>query len=102
MRPIFAWAGASSEVEPKHSRGSIVRLLKVLKLIGREPRSLSDIEQVTGYRIVAIRGYVKRLHRNGLIYVSHWSRVKVGTADRRRAIYSLQSSPYTQEDREPA
>lgn len=99
MRPIFAWAGAGSDTEPKSSRGSTIRMIKVLKLIGRGARTTSDIERITGFRVVAIRGYLKRLHRNGLIYVSSWARVRSGPAEVWDPSYSMQSVPYTCEDR---
>lgn len=99
MRPIFAWVGAVSDADPRSSRGSIIRMIKVLKLLGKEPRTISDIERATGFRVVAIQGYLKRLHRNGLIYVSGWTRLRPGPTERWRPTYSLQGVPYGCEDR---
>jgi hypothetical protein len=97
-RPVYEWTG-DPESGPRICRGSMEKMLRVLKMMLRGQCTARGLVDGTGFKPATVRGYVRRIHRGGMVYVSGWVRHAPGA--RLQAVYSPQSHPFGQEDVAP-
>ena len=97
-RPVYSWTGDSGG-GPRVCRGSMDKLLRVIKLMLQGRWTSRALSGATGFKVPTVRGYVRRNHRGGLVYVSGWVRPAPGA--RKQAVYSPQSQPFHEQDVAP-
>lgn len=96
-RHVYAWSVAFERgcAEARKSDNSMDRMLRVLRLIYASPSTLEELRAQTGYHNVALRQYLQRLTRGGMVYVLEWQRPP-GRPPRAR--YAAQPAPFELQD----